>query len=436
MVRSARRILAITLRYPPYVGGGYELVTRDTVEELRARGDEVTVLAGRGERFAAETPPILGRLEPDLDPPPLERAGLNDAEPASAGASESGAPDLFRLSFEGSNLDRLRLHFFSPANYRATMKSLRETRPDLVLYFNLGLVSLAPLVAARQAGVPIVGFAGDAWPANHWIQAWREDERSARTKPWRLRALSGAWRSYAGLVGFGELCVPSEYLRRTLVSSGLSPESLTVVPHGIPPDLTREASRATPTARGEGEPLRIVCTSSLWRGKGQDVLVEAVRRLVREGVAVELVLAGGGEASFIEALRARSASPELREVVRFAGRLDRAHMSRLLESSHVLAMPSVWGEPFGLATLEGLAFGLCVIVSDAGASPELLVDGESGLVACAGDPAAWTRALARVASDEPLRRRLAQRGREHSARFTHRGFVDGLERLMERADGR
>ena len=170
-------ILVVTLRYPPYVAGGYELLTRDAVEALRARGHRVTVLAGRGERHA---PDVLGRLEPDLD------------------ADE----DLFERSFRASNAERFRLHFHRAANARATREALRESGAEVLFFFNLGLVSLAPIVAARRAGVPTLGYVSDPWPANHWLLAWRQNEAS-RAKTLRLALLAGAWGAFRRWVRLG-----------------------------------------------------------------------------------------------------------------------------------------------------------------------------------------------------------------------------------------
>ena len=119
--------------------------------------------------------------------------------------------------------------------------------------------------------------------------------------------------------------------------------------------------------------------------------------------------------------------------MRFAGRLERPALSRMLAEAHVLALPSVWGEPFGLATLEGMAHGLAVVASDAGASPEIVADGEDGLVVPAGDEALLAAALQRLERDEDLRLSLAARGRERlRSTYSHARFVDGIERGLVR----
>ncbi|MEW6072139.1 MAG: glycosyltransferase family 4 protein [Planctomycetota bacterium] len=407
------KILAVTLRYPPYVAGGYERTTRDAVEGLRERGHEVAVLAGRGARLAG-IPGVLPWLEPPLD----------------------GEEDPFQRALRAGNAERFRLHFFRPANHRAAAQALGAVRPDVVLFFNLGLVSLAPLLAFRLRGIPTLGYVGDPWPLNHWVRLWREDAAAAAAKPHRLIALERAWRSFRDTVGLGPLCACSDYLRRILVADGIPAEDLAVVPPNLQPEMAELARAARPRARETGEPLRVVCASSLWEGKGQAVLVEAAARVREGGVPIELVLAGDGEAGFRARLGELAAARGLAGAVRFTGRLELAELSREMAAAHVLAMPSLWGEPFGLATVEGMAHGLAVVASDAGASPELVADGVDGLLAPAGDAAALAAALARLAGDETLRRELGRRGRTRAGEgFSRAAFAARLEAALSAAGG-
>jgi len=415
-------ILAVTLRYPPYVAGGYELLTRDAVEALRARGHAVTVLAGRGSRLEGVAG-VLPWLAPELE-------------------QDGRLADLFELSFRGSNLNRFRLHFFRLANYTATKRAIAEVVPDVLLFFNLGLVSLAPLVAARNLGLPTVGYVADPWPTNHWLAAWR-GELGSSSKAARLQLLTHLWHGFRELVRLGPLLTCSAHLARTLAADGLAAEDLEVLPLGLPPDVAAAAETSpVPVLREPGRreagPLRVACISSLWRGKGQHVLLEAVRLARAAGSDVEVVFAGASaDAAYLRRLRDLAEKDELAGAVTFAGELDRDDLSELLRSVHVLALPSLWEEPFGLATLEGMAHGLAVLTSDTGASPELVTDGETGLVLAAGNEAAWSEALQALERDEPYRARLAANGREHvRAVMSHERFVDGLEAALVRATGR
>ncbi|QDU84353.1 Spore coat protein SA [Planctomycetes bacterium Pla163] len=134
-----------------------------------------------------------------------------------------------------------------------------------------------------------------------------------------------------------------------------------------------------------------------------------------------VTLAGSGPEGYVEHLKSRASSTQLAGAVTFTGLLDRAAVGRLLASSHLFVLPSLWSEPFGLATLEALAHGLPAVVSSAGGSPEIVRDGLDGLVVPSGDAAALAEALVRLERDEVARMRLARAG---------------LERVGERLRGR
>ena len=404
---SGRRILVASLRYPPYGGGGYEGIAAEAVDGLRRRGHRVSVLCGRGPGFE-EGHEFFPWLHPDLD-----------------------GGDLFERSFAASNAERFRLHFLRPANYRLALAAIDRVEPDLVLFFNLAHASLGPILAARHAGVATLGYMADPWLENHWLRAWRESlarEGHGDGEPLGLALLDRAWRVVRAAVDPGPLLACSRWLGTALVADGLEPESVEVAYPGLGQAAALSARGATPPERAEGEPLRVACTSMQWEGKGQHVLLKGAARARAGGADVEVHLAGTGPAAYVDYLRELASDAALEGRVHFHGRLDPGAVHELLTRCHVLALPSLWPEPFGLSTAEGMAHGLCAVGSDAGATPELVVHGRSGLVAAAGDPEAWCDALVRLAGDEDLRRRLASDGRaEALARFDPDGFLDRLE---------
>ena len=95
--------------------------------------------------------------------------------------------------------------------------------------------------------------------------------------------------------------------------------------------------------------------------------------------------------------------------------------------------PSLWHETFGLVVAEALSCGTPVIVSDLGALAE--VAGPGGLAVPAGDVQALRSAIVRLWNDEPLRRSMAEAGREHVKRYSEEAYVSHLLDAYGRALG-
>lgn len=405
---AAGRVLVASLRYPPYVAGGYELSCAESVRELRARGWQVSVLCGRGERHVPGA-----ELFPDLEP------GLDGEDP------------WLRVQRAGTR-EQWQRFMRHPGNQRAAARALELSGADLLLYFNLGLVTPAPLVAARDLGVPTLGQVFDRWPTNLWLEGWRE----RGNKPLRRSFFEAVWKRLRARAEWGHLWVPSASMQAELTAAGFEPEQLERVALPLPEDVRARAetrAQSAPTEREAGEPLRLLCTSSHWPGKGIHVALEACRLAAESGVALELELLGDGAGDYPDELR-RLAAP-LGERVRFAGRVPRGEVLAALERAHLLLFPSLWSEPYGLATLEALAAGVPVLASDAGASGELVRDGIDGRVLPPGDPGALAAALAELAADENRRRSWARAGRERIlSGYGHADFYDRLHRAcLERA---
>lgn len=400
------KIVAITLRYPPYTVGGYELLTEDAVEGLRARGHDVIVLCGKGVNYPGDH--HRPRFEPQLD----TDAELYDWDRALP------APGRFAN------------HFFKWTNFAATRAVLREERPDLVIYFNLGLVSLGPLVAARFAGVPSMGYVCDPWVENHLLREMA-DKPGKRGRRAVLRAL---WLGLRKLAALPPIYTASDWLRERLLNDGWAPDDVRVLPTGLSPEMDALAQTAEPSRRTPGAPLELICTSMLWGGKGQHILVEAFGRAVKEGLDGQLTLAGRepqGE-EYVKHLKWLAAEAGVTDRVHFVGMLTPADLSTRLTQSHVFCLPSIWGEPFGLATIEAMAHGICTVVSDSGASPGLV--GEAGVVVETESVEALTRALLELGGDEERRFALAEAARERAlAIFGRKVFLDSLEAYAEAA---
>ena len=93
-------------------------------------------------------------------------------------------------------------------------------------------------------------------------------------------------------------------------------------------------------------------------------------------------------------------------------------------------------EPWGFVLNEAMEFALPLVVSEAvGAGPDLVRAGENGLVVPVGDSPALAAALARLADDENLRRRMGRASRALIAGFTPESWARGVARAVEGVTG-
>lgn len=152
---------------------------------------------------------------------------------------------------------------------------------------------------------------------------------------------------------------------------------------------------------------RVVCVGRLNEQKGQVLLVEAVARLVREGVAIELVLVGDGELrGEIEAAIARHG---IASHVRITGWASGEVVRAELEGARAMVLAS-FAEGLPVVIMEALAMGRPVISTWVAGIPELVEDGACGWLVPAGSVDALADALRACLATDPAT--LTEMGRE------------------------
>jgi len=199
----------------------------------------------------------------------------------------------------------------------------------------------------------------------------------------------------------------SDGVRAALVSAGVRPERIRVVPSGVDLERVTAPADARATVRaawGAGtDDVVVLALGALERRKGQAVLLEAAARLDDPRLRVVLVGAGSEETS----LRGRAASMRGRAVV-FAGFRD--DVGACLAAADVVAMPSLQ-EGLGVAALEAMAAGRPVVASRVGGLAEAVVDDVTGRLVPVGDAAALAAVLGELARDPGRRAQLGAAGR-------------------------
>ncbi|MGY1708784.1 glycosyltransferase [Geodermatophilus sp. SYSU D00758] len=193
-----------------------------------------------------------------------------------------------------------------------------------------------------------------------------------------------------------------------LVADGVPAERVSTIPSGFEPALfTGVAADPFPVA---GRP-RIGYVGRLAPQKRADLLVAAFGRM--RCPAALVVVGDGPDADLVR--RAVRESPASDRVT-LAGFLPHDQVPGVLAALDVLALPSAY-EEMGSVLTEAMAAGLPVVASAVGGIPEVVRDGETGLLVPPGDVDALAAALDRLAGDPRLRARLAAGARERAAAY-------------------
>ena len=204
----------------------------------------------------------------------------------------------------------------------------------------------------------------------------------------------------------------SRGVRDYLVSQGgLDPAKVRVVANGV--DIAAiDAARPGPLVRRElGLPesspvIGLVGRLDHW-GKGHKELFEAMASL-KERHPVHALIVGGGRR--IDAVRQLAESLGLAGAVHFLG--PRHDVPDLLHAMDIFVLPS-YSEGVSLALLEAMAAGLPVVATAVGGLPEVVTDGENGLLIPPRDAEALAGSLERLLTDPAFARELGENARKH-----------------------
>jgi glycosyltransferase involved in cell wall biosynthesis len=127
----------------------------------------------------------------------------------------------------------------------------------------------------------------------------------------------------------------------------------------------------------------------------------------------EATLAGDGE---VDQTRAKIAALGMADRVRVHGWANPADVIALEETHDVMVLPS-FNENLPMSVIEGMACGMAVIATPVGAVPDIIKDGQSGLLVPPGDVAALAATLSRCISDVGLRHSLGICARAYHSQY-------------------
>jgi len=390
--------------YKPHAVGGAERSTQELARALVRRGHDVTVL----------TPNYGAAAEEDDQGVRICRYWFpRRVEPGQM------APAFW-----------IKNPFYYWLSARAAAEIARRRGLE-ILHAQNTFVQVTTYGAARRAGIPCVATLRDlnalcsvghlcavAYDPDHicsksFVRCRREFlacyyPRASTTFRIRLRLDSRfkqsdlarrqrILRRYAKLI-FVSNGLKEEYLRHGFHAS---PERLAVA-YNLPPDLSGVSEAGGPTPAEWDLPASapvVAYAGKLSLGKGADVLLDAIPRVLERRPDVVFVLAGRPTPQ----VDAATTIPQRN--LRLLGQVSSDRVYALLRRANLFVLPSVWPEPLSRGVLEALAFGVPVIGTRCGGTPEQIVEGENGWLVERGDSVALAeRIVSALAVPEVLRR--------------------------------
>ncbi|PYR95036.1 MAG: hypothetical protein DMF84_03335 [Acidobacteria bacterium] len=233
-----------------------------------------------------------------------------------------------------------------------------------------------------------------------------------------LKQFDWSRRQRALLGRYSAVVVASRFMRDEYMRAGVSADRVAAIP--LFTSLMAPRSIVQRSARA----IDVLFLGRMTRLKGPEVLLRAITTYAPDACAT---FAGDGP----ERPRLQQLAASLGIRARFPGWVSGANREALLGDAAVLAVPSVWPEPFGLVGLEAATFGTPAVAFDTGGISDWLTDGINGrLVAPALGAGGLGEALAALLKDVDSWRQLSAGAGDVAERFSIAAHVCALEGVL------
>ncbi len=351
-----------------------------------------------------------------FDPVVLHRPDAAWAEDAQrAGARiratvpDSELYDEKRGDLGGGMLSGLRRLVRASGPVRALRRELRAVAPDLV-HTNSTKMHLMAGAAARLSGLPVIWHMRDLLTepgARSWLH-----RAARRVRPEVIAISEAVAAQFEGLP-----------CRVHLIPNGIPLERFAP---GPPPPGLREEVGVEP-----GAPVACV-VGRLTPWKGHQVLLRAWVKVAERIPEARLLIVGEvafWEESYEQELRDLASGLRLDEYVRWLG--FREDVPDLLRLSDLLVLPSI-DEPFGRVMIEAMGTELPVVATNSGGVPEIVVDGQTGLLVPPGEAEPLGEAVAELLMHPARAQEMGAAGRRRALeKFDVRRVAEQVGRVYE-----
>jgi glycosyltransferase involved in cell wall biosynthesis len=379
-VLANTRILGFCDYFATGSSGGTERVALEVYQRLALRGADVTVVTiGKSRKPIQKT--VNGVKVHEI--PLLDLSGVVRAQVAIA-----------------------------PALFRYVPRIVRNLAPNVLhannIYFQ---TTLAAALLQHRLALPLVTTA-------------HIGSLSRLSEP--IRSLTVGYERTVGRYIMSRsvrVIAVSESVREHLVSLGRTPDKIDLVCNGV--DLERFRPPLPSERNGDDSTPAVVFVGRLIGNKGPGILLDALFRLHREGLAFTATFIGDGPLRSL--LERRVHESGLATTVKFTGHLP--DVAADLRRAVVLVRPSL-SEGMPLTVLEAMASHVCVVASDIPGNRDLIRNGENGLLVPTQNVSSLANAIRRVLENRELRRRFVAAGYETSRTYSWDSTASGTAAVL------
>jgi glycosyltransferase involved in cell wall biosynthesis len=283
---------------------------------------------------------------------------------------------------------------------RSFPRLVRRLDPDVVLYASgtkRGDINGVPSVAIHHIMAPF---------NRHALRKYGLSRQTLQLLFWRARYA----RSYRNVDG---VIFHAEYTRDEISRQVRGIKRTTLVPNALEHNFRTDAP---PARRPLGDPVKVLCVSTIFLFKHQWNVVEAVKSLRAELLLdIRLSIVGGGEPIAKKKLARRIEELDAGSFTTVAEGIPLDDMPALYRDADLFVFPSA-DETWPITLLEAMGAGLSIACADRMAMPDLLRDG--GVYFDPEDPRSIASAVRGLVEDPELRLRCARRAYEYVGEYT------------------
>ncbi len=327
---------------------------------------------------------------------------------------------LLNRDFEEAGIRILKLGGTRGSNTVALhtlMTLIRAERPDVVHTHLPRGDLLGALARACGARSPLVASVHDI-------------HSRAQADRWGLSLVRWAWRRADAVIAISHAV--GDWLAR---ESGVSPSKIRVIHYGIDVEPFDKPRSSGPDRLLDATGPIIGCVGRLEERKGHDVLIRALPHILRRVPGARLRIAGNDPWGYGRTLRELSGSLNVSDRVDLVG--FQSDVPAFLNSVDAFAFASRT-EGFGQVVIEAMASGLPVVTSRIPPLTEIVVNGETGLLAEPDSPEAFAEAITAMLSNRDVALKMGETARsrvrtEFSAGRMARETLDIYERVTARS---